>query len=162
MVTPEQRKFMYEQVRAFRSTKPIFTMDFWNDGEYAGGCVAGGRRYLHINAGGDIEPCAFIHYSDSNIREKTILEALQSPLFKAYRAGQPFNENHLRPARFWITRKRLGIWCMPPAHIPPIWKARKMSNPSPASAKMPPGTGRRWRTNCGPVPAIAPAAKSVP
>ena len=97
MVTPEQCKFMYEQVRAFRSTKPIFTMDFWNDGEYAGGCVAGGRRYLHINAGGDIEPCAFIHYSDSNIREKTILEALQSPLFKAYRAGQPFNENHLRP-----------------------------------------------------------------
>ena len=72
-------------------------MDFWNDGEYAGGCVAGGRRYLHINANGDIEPCAFIHYSDSNIREKTILEALQSPLFKAYHAGQPFNENHLRP-----------------------------------------------------------------
>ena len=97
MVTAEQRKFMYEQVRAFRATKPIFTMDFWNDGEYAGGCVAGGRRYLHINANGDIEPCAFIHYSDSNIREKTILEALQSPLFKAYRAGQPFNENHLRP-----------------------------------------------------------------
>ena len=97
MVTAEQRKFMYEQVRKFRSTKPIFTMDFWNDGEYAGGCVAGGRRYLHINANGDIEPCAFIHYSDSNIREKTILEALQSPLFKAYHAGQPFNENHLRP-----------------------------------------------------------------
>ena len=97
MVTPEQRKFMYEQVRAFRSTKPIFTMDFWNDGEYAGGSVAGGRRYLHINANGDIEPCAFIHYSDSNIREKTILEALQSPLFQAYHAGQPFNENHLRP-----------------------------------------------------------------
>ena len=97
MVTPEQRKFMYEQVRKFRATKPIFTMDFWNDGEYAGGCVAGGRRYLHINAGGDIEPCAFIHYSDSNIREKTLLEALQSPLFQAYRAGQPFNDNHLRP-----------------------------------------------------------------
>ncbi len=97
IVSPEQRRFMYEQVRKFRSTKPIFTMDFWNDGEYAGGCVAGGRRYLHINANGDIEPCAFIHYSDSNIREKTILEALQSPLFKAYRAGQPFNENHLRP-----------------------------------------------------------------
>ena len=80
MVTPEQRRFLYEQVRAFRATKPIFTMDFWNDGEYAGGCVAGGRRYLHINANGDIEPCAFIHYSDSNIRDKTILEALQSPL----------------------------------------------------------------------------------
>lgn len=39
----------------------------------------------------------FIHYSDSNIREKTLLEVLQSPLFMAYHDGQPFNENYLRP-----------------------------------------------------------------
>ena len=97
MVTDEQRAFMYQQVRKFRDTKPLFTLDFWNDGEYAGGCVAGGRRYLHINANGDIEPCAFIHYSDSSIYDKSILEALKSPLFMAYRKGQPFNENHLRP-----------------------------------------------------------------
>lgn len=97
MVTPEQREFMYHQVRAFRKTKPIFTMDFWNDGEFVGGCIAGGRSYLHINANGDIEPCAFIHYSDSNIRDKTLLEAYKSPLFMQYHAGQPFNKNHLRP-----------------------------------------------------------------
>lgn len=97
MATTSQRKFMYEQIRKFRNTKPLFTLDFWNDGEYADGCLAGGRRYLHINANGDMEPCAFIHYSDSNIREKTLLEALQSPLFMEYRKGQPFNENHLRP-----------------------------------------------------------------
>jgi MoaA/NifB/PqqE/SkfB family radical SAM enzyme len=97
MVTAEQRKFMYEQIRKFRGTKPIFTMDFWNDGEFAGGCVAGGRCYLHINANGDIEPCAFIHYYDSNIREKTIFEALKSPLFMEYYHNQPFNNNHLRP-----------------------------------------------------------------
>ncbi len=97
MVTAEQRKFMYRQIRDFRSTKPIFTLDFWNDGEYIGGCVAGGRYYVHINANGDIEPCAFIHYSDSNIREKTLLEALKSPLFMQYYKNQPFNENHLRP-----------------------------------------------------------------
>ena len=97
MASAEQRKFMYEQVRKFRQTKPIFTMDFWNDGEYAGGCIAGGRRYLHINANGDMDPCAFIHYSDSNIREKTLLEGLQSPLFMAYHKGQPFSDNLLRP-----------------------------------------------------------------
>ena len=97
MVTADQRAFMYQQVRKFRDTKPLFTLDFWNDGEYAQGCVAGGRRYLHINANGDIEPCAFIHYSDSNIKDKTILEALQSPLFMAYHDSQPFNDNHLRP-----------------------------------------------------------------
>ena len=97
MATAEQRRFMYERIRRYRGTKPLFTMDFWNDGEYVGGCIAGGRNYLHVNANGDIEPCAFIHYSDSNIREKTLLEALQSPLFMAYKEGQPFNKNHLRP-----------------------------------------------------------------
>jgi len=97
LATAEQREFMYNQIREFRNIKPMFTMDFWNDGEYAGGCIAGGRRYLHINANGDIEPCAFIHYSDSNIHEKTLLEALQSPLFKQYHKNQPFNENLLRP-----------------------------------------------------------------
>ena len=97
LATAEQREFMYHQIRKFRQTKPIFTLDFWNDGEYVGGCIAGGRRYCHINANGDVEPCAFIHYSDSNIREKTLLEALQSPLFMAYHDNQPWNENHLRP-----------------------------------------------------------------
>ena len=94
---PEQRTLMYRKIREYRKTKPIFTLDFQNDGEYVGGCIAGGRNYLHINANGDIEPCAFIHYSDSNIREKTLLEAFQSPLFMAYHNSQPFNCNHLRP-----------------------------------------------------------------
>lgn len=97
IATAEQREFMYHRVREFRKTKPIFTVDFWNDGEFVGGCIAGGRAYCHINANGDIEPCAFIHYSDSNIREKTLLEAYQSPLFMGYRRNQPFNENMLRP-----------------------------------------------------------------
>ncbi len=72
-------------------------MDFQNDAEYVGGCIAGGRRYLHINANGDVDPCVFIHYSDSNIREKSLLECLQSPMFMAYHDNQPFNENMLRP-----------------------------------------------------------------
>lgn len=95
--SPQQREQMYHRIRQYRSTKPIFTIDFQNDGEYVGGCIAGGRNYLHINPNGDIEPCVFIHYSDSNIREKTLLEALTSPLFMAYHDGQPFNQNHLRP-----------------------------------------------------------------
>ena len=97
LVTADQREFMYRQIRKYRESKPLFTMDFWNDGEYVNGCIAGGRNYLHINANGDIEPCAFIHYSDSSIHKKTLLEALQSPLFMQYRLNQPFNENHLRP-----------------------------------------------------------------
>ena len=95
--TPEQRKMIYDRIRAYRSTKAIFSMDFQNDAEYVGGCIAGGRRYLHINARGDVEPCVFIHYSNVNIRNCTLLEALKSPLFMAYHDGQPFNGNMLRP-----------------------------------------------------------------
>ena len=94
---PQQREQMYHRIRAIRASKPIFAMDFQNDGEYVGGCIAGGRRYLHINANGDVDPCVFIHYSASNIRERTLLECLQGPIFMAYHDGQPFNENHLRP-----------------------------------------------------------------
>ena len=98
--TRDQREYMYRRVREIRGSdggKPIFAMDFQNDGEFVGGCIAGGRNYMHINANGDAEPCVFIHYSGANIREVSLLDALRQPLFMAYRDRQPFNENHLRP-----------------------------------------------------------------
>ena len=108
MVTPEQREFIYRQVRKFRETKELFTADFWNDGEYVGGCIAGGRSYLHINANGDIEPCAFIHYSDSNIKDVTLLQAYKNPLFMEYYKGQPFSDNMLRPCPLLDNKNRLA------------------------------------------------------
>lgn len=95
--TAQQREEVYHRIRNLRATKPLFAMDFQNDAEYVGGCIAGGRRYLHINANGDVDPCVFIHYSDSNIREKSLLDCLRGPIFMAYHDGQPFNENMLRP-----------------------------------------------------------------
>ena len=95
--SPEQRVETMNRVRKYRAENPLFIIDFQNDGEYVNGCIAGGRRYLHINANGDIDPYAFIHYSDSNIREKTLLEAMQSPLFMAYHRNMPFNDNYLKP-----------------------------------------------------------------
>ncbi|MCI8991887.1 MAG: radical SAM protein [Eubacterium sp.] len=100
MPTKEQREYIYHRIREVRGMdtgKQIFVMDFQNDGEYVGGCIAGGRNYFHINANGDAEPCVFVHYSGANIREKTLLECLKQPLFMAYRHNQPFNDNHLRP-----------------------------------------------------------------
>ena len=100
MPTVEQRKYMIEKIRYFRSPAcdiDFYPMDFQNDGEFVGGCIAGGRNYFHINSAGDAEPCVFIHYSNANIHDKSILEILQSPLFMAYHHGQPFNNNHLRP-----------------------------------------------------------------
>ncbi len=98
--TPEQREHMYlwlKTVRNGETGKPMFFMDFQSDGEYVGGCIAGGRNYFHINSAGDMEPCVFVHFSDSNIRTHTLLEGLRNPLFMAFRHDQPFNDNHLRP-----------------------------------------------------------------
>ena len=105
--TPEQREEMYHRIRHFRETKAIFGMDFQNDGEYVGGCIAGGRRYLHINAKGDVEPCVFIHYSNVNIHDVSLLDALRSPIFQAYHDNQPFNDNHLRPCPMLENPERL-------------------------------------------------------
>ena len=98
--SPENRKYIIERIRYIRSNDcniPFFPIDFQNDGEYVGGCIAGGRNYFHINSAGDAEPCVFIHYSNNNIHTSTLLEILQSPLFMAYHKGQPFNSNHLMP-----------------------------------------------------------------
>ena len=97
MVRADQREHLYRFVREMRSKKPLFTLDFQNDGEFVGGCIAGGRRYLHINAAGDVEPCVFAHYANANIRETSLLDALRSPIFMQYYEEQPFNDNLLRP-----------------------------------------------------------------
>ena len=109
MATPEQREQLYRFVQRARNEKPIFLLDFQNDGEFVGGCIAGGRRYLHINAKGDVEPCVFAHYSNANIREVPLLDALRSPLFMEYYRNQPFDgENLMRPCPIYENTGRLA------------------------------------------------------
>ena len=143
--TPEQRVEVYRRIRLYRSTKPLFAMDFQNDGKYVGGCVAGGRRYLHINANGDVDPCVFIHYSDSNIREKSLLECLQSGIFMAYHDGQPFNENMLRPCPMLENPEKL----QKPVLIPPIYSLRRVSNIYAQNVILMQQTGNQPQINCG-------------
>jgi len=98
MPTPEQRLKLKERIEHVRASKPILTIDFWNDAPYVGGCIAGGKRYVHINSRGDIEPCIFFHFADRNIKEMSLREALRSsPLFKAIRDRQPYSENLYLP-----------------------------------------------------------------
>ncbi|MFA6621846.1 MAG: radical SAM protein [Candidatus Caldatribacteriota bacterium] len=97
MITPEQRAQLAYRVPEIRRKKPFFLADFWNDGTFTRGCIAGGRRYFHINAKGDVEPCAFVHFAVDNIKEKSLKEVLQNPLFRSYQKRQPFSKNMLAP-----------------------------------------------------------------
>ena len=50
------------------------------------------------NTDSDVLKATFENFFlNANIRDMTLLEALQSPIFMAYHDEQPFNENHLRP-----------------------------------------------------------------
>ena len=93
MATPEQRARIRERFAHFRATKPLLMVDFWNDGCLTEGCIAGGRKYFHVNARGDLEPCVFCHFASDNVKEKSLMEALNSPLFREMRSRQPFSEN---------------------------------------------------------------------
>jgi len=97
MLTPEQREMLAYKVPEIRSNKPIFLADFWNDGTFTSGCIAGGRKYFHINAKGEVEPCAFVHFAVDNIKDKSLKDVLQNPLFKSYQKRQPFTNNLMAP-----------------------------------------------------------------
>ncbi|HPL01912.1 MAG TPA: radical SAM protein [Bacteroidales bacterium] len=95
MATPEQRFRLRRRSIEIRNTKPIFIGDFWNDGPYVGGCICGARQagYFHINCHGDVEPCVFLQFSVDNIKDKKLIDVIQSPFFKAFQNAQPYREN---------------------------------------------------------------------
>jgi MoaA/NifB/PqqE/SkfB family radical SAM enzyme len=109
MPLPSQRKAMGDFVRSLRARKPYFLMDFWNDAPSVGGCIAGGRRYLHINSEGYVEPCIFTHFATDNIKEKSLVDILKSPFLTDIRFHQPHSDNLLTPCMIidnpWVLRE---------------------------------------------------------
>jgi MoaA/NifB/PqqE/SkfB family radical SAM enzyme len=97
MPTPEQRIRRRWRLLELRSKHPILLADFWNDGPLTGGCIAGGRSYVHINSEGDVEPCVFTHFAVDNIKQKSLKDVLASDFFRAIRARIPYCDNYLRP-----------------------------------------------------------------
>jgi MoaA/NifB/PqqE/SkfB family radical SAM enzyme len=97
MQTPEQRGYQFERLTYHRATKPILLADFWNDGPVVGGCISSGRKYFHVNAHGDVEPCVFCHFATHNIRTSDLKDAVNSSLFKCISCQLPSYENLLRP-----------------------------------------------------------------
>ncbi|MBI2866381.1 MAG: radical SAM protein [Chloroflexi bacterium] len=97
MPTAQDREKLRRAIIHYRNTRPMLFADFWNDAPLIGGCIAGGRIYFHINHKGDVEPCVFNHFSDRNIKECSLVEALKSPLFTMLRTQQPYGRNLLRP-----------------------------------------------------------------
>lgn len=93
----EKRLFVYRRFQDYSNRHSFPIIDLFNCGHKAFGCVGGGDGYLHINAAGDVEPCAFCHYSDVNINDMPLKRALQSPFLRAFRREKPFCDNPFAP-----------------------------------------------------------------
>ena len=57
----------------------IIFLSFPGDEKALGGCLASGRGFFHIGPDGSAEPCPFSPFSDSNVAEMGVREALKSP-----------------------------------------------------------------------------------
>jgi MoaA/NifB/PqqE/SkfB family radical SAM enzyme len=82
MVTAQQREKIMDIVRKFRTKWPALFIEVPGDEDEIGGCLGAGKGFIHISAEGDVEPCPFAPYSDMNLRNVTLKEALNSDFLK--------------------------------------------------------------------------------
>ncbi len=91
----ETRSSLAARLDALRAEeRSMLLISFPGDEKSSGGCLAAGRGFFHINSHGGAEPCPFSPYSDQNVREIGLQEALRSPLFTALRSGDILLEEH--------------------------------------------------------------------
>ncbi|MCR4602041.1 MAG: radical SAM protein [Prevotella sp.] len=81
----EQRRDEYQDI--------IF-LSFPGDEKALGGCLASGRGFFHIGPDGSAEPCPFSPFSDSNVVELGVRDALKSPLFSKIRMARALGWEH--------------------------------------------------------------------
>jgi MoaA/NifB/PqqE/SkfB family radical SAM enzyme len=109
-LTQKQREELIDATAKLRRKKKALFVAFPGDEDQFGGCLAAGRGFVHISSSGDIEPCPFSPYSDSSIREKSLMEALMSPLLAKIRENhENLNETKggcaLWKEREWVAEK---------------------------------------------------------
>ena len=93
--TDAEREYLAGELQRLRDERPdMVYISFPGDEKSSGGCVAAGRGFFHINSHGGAEPCPFSPYSDINVRDSSLREAMRSPLFTALRNGDLLTDDH--------------------------------------------------------------------
>lgn len=93
--TDKERLILEEKIEELRKVfENIVFLSFPGDEKYSGGCLAAGRGFFHINAKGGAEPCPFSPYSDVNLKESSLREALKSQLFKKLKDNEMLTGEH--------------------------------------------------------------------
>ena len=90
-----ERDYLQAELTRLREQRPeMVYLSFPGDEKSSGGCVAAGRGFFHINSHGGAEPCPFSPYSDVNVRNTSLKDALNSRLFVTLRENGHLLEDH--------------------------------------------------------------------
>ena len=91
----EERDLLLNELESLRNNyDDMLFLSFPGDEKTSGGCLAAGRGFFHINSHGGAEPCPASPYSDINVKDTSLLEALDSRLFKSLRDGGILLDDH--------------------------------------------------------------------
>lgn len=91
----EERDFLNAKLQLLRRDYDnLLFISFPGDEKSSGGCLAAGRGFFHINSQGGAEPCPFSPYSDINVANTSLKEALRSRLFTRLREDNLLLEDH--------------------------------------------------------------------
>ena len=91
----------------YRSKYPSLFVAVPGDEAPFGGCLAGGRGFVHISADGDLEACPFAPYSDTNLRDISLREGLQSELLAVIRANAAWLKRDRGGCALWGKREAI-------------------------------------------------------
>jgi MoaA/NifB/PqqE/SkfB family radical SAM enzyme len=85
MITTKQRNKIMDIMKKFRNKWSALFIAVPGDEEEIGGCLSAGRGFIHVNAEGDVEPCPFAPYSDMNLNNVSLKQALKSDFLRKIR-----------------------------------------------------------------------------
>ena len=98
------------ELRRERFKEMIF-LSFPGDEKAVDGCMAAGRGFFHIGPDGAAEPCPFSPFSDSNVAQIGLRQALQSPLFRKIRDARALGWEHTGGCTLYEHRDEVESFC---------------------------------------------------
>ena len=104
---PERQALQAGVDRLRREHPEVVFVSFPGDEKSSGGCLAAGRGFFHINSHGGAEPCPFSPYSDINVADTSLKDALASRLFTTLRTGGYLLEDHAGGCVLYEKRKQV-------------------------------------------------------
>ena len=104
-LSPEQQKSLTGKMQVLWEKLPALFVCLPGEEEQYGGCLAAGRGFIHISPTGDVEPCPFAPYSDSNIIEMPLNDALNSLLLNRIRGSHHLLKESAGGCTLWENRE---------------------------------------------------------